>query len=59
MYVLLKHEPYNPYKPYHFESLRRYEARPPGNKNYKLFGVYDSMKEVFAKIDEDIKAKNG
>ena len=46
MYVLLKHEPFNPVKPYHIESLERYEMNPPKNLGFKMFGLYASIPDA-------------
>ena len=45
LYVVLMHDRIGLagcYKPFYIEPLRRYCARPPRNKQFKLLGIYPS-----------------
>jgi hypothetical protein len=53
MYVLLKHETFNPIKPYHIEPLKRYEESPPRNPKFKLYGIYDSERAAYRAMVRD------
>lgn len=57
-HVLLRHDRVGSpdcFKPYHFEPLRRYCARPPGNSAFKLFGIYPSERAAVAAMEADAK----
>jgi hypothetical protein len=56
MYVLLKHEPFNPIKPYHIESLKRFEESSPKNPKFKLYGIYNSELYAYRAMVKEVMA---
>jgi hypothetical protein len=52
-HVLLKNTSHKNVKPYHIETLEKYERCPPSNVNFALVGIYESRDEAHAAMIAD------
>ena len=57
IYVLLKHSDGCKIKPYHIESLKRFYESPPGNKKYRLYGIYSNSDSAFLAMTNELNGK--